>query len=265
MLRIYYIDAFAQKLFEGNPAAVVPLSKWLPDDVMQSVAAENNLSETTFFVETNDKYYIRWFTPVEEVKLCGHATLAAAYVLFHELGYCQEVVRFESLSGELYVTKEGKSITLNFPAQPPYKCATPREIVEGLGVEPIDMLKNEDYLVVLHDENDVESLEPLFDTLRQVPLRGIIVTAKSKQYDFVVRFFAPKLGVDEDPVTGSAFTQLAPYWAKILGKRQLSARQISARGGNVACEITGDRVLISGFAVKYMEGQLLVDGNSYFG
>ena len=265
MLRIYYIDAFAQKLFEGNPAAVVPLSKWLPDDVMQSVAAENNLSETTFFVETNDKYYIRWFTPVEEVKLCGHATLAAAYVLFHELGYSQEVVRFESLSGELYVTKEGKSITLNFPAQPPYKCATPREIVEGLGVEPIDMLKNEDYLVVLRDENDVETLEPLFDTLRQVPLRGIIVTAKSKQYDFVVRFFAPKLGVDEDPVTGSAFTQLAPYWAKILGKRQLSARQISSRGGNVACEITGDRVLISGFAVKYMEGQLLVDGNSYFG
>ena len=262
MLRVYYIDAFAENLFEGNPAAVMPLDRWLRDDVMQSLAAENNLSETAFFVECNGKYSIRWFTPVEEVKLCGHATLASAYVLFHEMGYRQSKLRFESLSGELYATREGNSITLDFPAQPPAECTGPRELVEGLGVKPIEVLRNEDYLVVLRDETEVECLEPLFDTLKKVPGRGIIVTAKSKQYDFVVRFFAPRLGVDEDPVTGSAFTQLAPYWAKVLGKCQLRARQISSRGGNVACEIVGDRVLISGSAVKHMDGKASVDENS---
>lgn len=263
MLQIYYIDAFAENLFQGNPAAVIPLRKWLPDDVMQSLAAENNLSETAFFVCNDGCYTIRWFTPVAEVKLCGHATLASAYVLFNELGYNRDTLLFESLSGKLYVTRDDKNIILNFPAQPPAKCMVPTELLDGLGVDPVEVLSCEDYIVVVSDENIVACLEPLFDVLKKVPLRGIIVTAKSRRYDFVVRFFAPKLGVDEDPVTGSAFTQLAPYWAKVLGKSKLVARQISARGGKVICEVAGNRVLISGCAVKYMEGQISVDEHRY--
>ena len=260
MLTVYYIDAFANKLFEGNPAAVIPLSSWLSDDVMQALASENNLSETAYFVESNGKYQIRWFTPVAEVRLCGHATLASAYVLFNELGYNRDAIRFESLSGELYVKRNEDEMVLDFPAQPPVKCCAPLALLDGLGVKPIEVLKNEDYIVVLKDENDVKSIEPLFDRLLELPLRGVIVTAKSNRYDFVARFFGPKLGVNEDPVTGSAYTQLAPYWGAALGKTCMSARQESSRGGDVGLEIVGERVLISGGAVKYMEGQILIDG-----
>jgi PhzF family phenazine biosynthesis protein len=259
MLRVYYIDAFAESLFEGNPAAVIPLRKWLPDDVMQSVAAENNLSETAFFVDSDGEFSIRWFTPVAEVNLCGHATLASAYVLFNELGYEQDTVCFESLSGRLCVSRDGKGIVLDFPSQPPEKCEAPNGLLDGLGVDPVGILSSEDYLVVLRNENAVECLDPLFDVLKKVPLRGIIVTARSKEFDFVTRFFAPKLGVNEDPVTGSAFTQLAPYWAKSLGKSKFVAKQISVRGGKVACEVVGERVLIFGTAVKYMEGEISID------
>lgn len=260
MLTVYYIDAFANKLFEGNPAAVIPLTSWLSDDVMQALASENNLSETAYFVESNGKYQIRWFTPVAEVRLCGHATLASAYVLFNELGYNRDTIRFESLSGELYVKRNEDEMVLDFPAQPPVKCCAPLALLDALGVKPIEVLKNEDYIVVIKDENDVISIEPLFDRLLEVPLRGVIVTAKSNRYDFVARFFGPKLGVNEDPVTGSAYTQLAPYWGASLGKTCMSARQESSRGGDVGLEIVGDRVLISGGAVKYMEGQILIDG-----
>ncbi len=260
MLTVYYIDAFANKLFEGNPAAVIPLSSWLSDDVMQALASENNLSETAYFVESNGKYQIRWFTPVAEVRLCGHATLASAYVLFNELGYNRDTIQFESLSGELYVKRDEDEMVLDFPAQPPVKSCAPPALLDGLGVKPIEVLKNEDYIVVLKDENDVISIEPLFDRLLEVPLRGVIVTAKSNRYDFVARFFGPKLGVNEDPVTGSAYTQLAPYWGPSLGKTCMIARQESSRGGDVGLEIVGDRVLISGGAVKYMEGQILIDG-----
>ena len=259
MLRVYYIDAFADTLFKGNPAAVIPLREWLPDDVMQAVAAENNLSETAFFVGNDGKYSIRWFTPVAEVNLCGHATLASAYVLFNELGYNKDTVRFESLSGELCVLRQGKGIVLDFPSQPPEECEAPKQLLDGLGVDPVEILSSEDYLVVLRNENAVECLDPLYDELMKVPLRGIIVTAKSNKFDFVTRFFAPKLGVNEDPVTGSAFTQLAPYWANKLGKSKLVAKQISARGGKVSCEVSGERVLIFGNAVKYMEGQISID------
>jgi len=259
MLRVYYIDAFADSLFKGNPAAVIPLRKWLSDDVMQSVAAENNLSETAFFVGNDGKYSIRWFTPVSEVNLCGHATLASAYVLFNELGYNKDTVCFESLSGRLCVSRQGKGIVLDFPSQPPEECEAPKQLLDGLGVDPVEILSNEDYLVVLRNENAVKYLDPLYDELKKVPLRGIIVTAKSNKFDFVTRFFAPKLGVNEDPVTGSAFTQLAPYWAKKLGKSKLVAKQISARGGKVSCEVAGERVLIFGSAVKYMEGQISID------
>ncbi|MBO31398.1 MAG: isomerase [Rhodospirillaceae bacterium] len=259
MLTVYYIDAFAHNLFEGNPAAVIPLSKWLSDDMMQALASENNLSETAFFVESKGKYHIRWFTPVGEVRLCGHATLAAAYVLFNELGYRKETIRFESLSGELYVKRDGSEIVLDFPAQPPLKCDAPSELLEGLGVSPVEILKSEDYIVVLRHESEVRCMEPLFDKLHKVPLRGVIATAESSGYDFVARFFGPKLGVNEDPVTGSAYTQLAPYWGKILGKTCMSARQVSSRGGDVGCKIVGGRVLISGGAVKYMKGRIIQD------
>ena len=260
MLTVYYIDAFAHNLFEGNPAAVIPLRKWLSDDVMQALASENNLSETVFFVESKGKYQIRWFTPVAEVRLCGHATLAAAFVLFNELEYKKGTILFESLSGELYVKREEGAIVLNFPAQPPFKCSAPTELLEGIGVSPVEVLKCEDYIVVLRDESDVRRMNPLFDKLNKIPLRGVIVTAESSEYDFVARFFGPKLGVNEDPVTGSAYTQLAPYWGEVLGKTRMSARQMSLRGGDIGCEIVGDRVLLSGGAVKYMEGQILLDG-----
>ncbi len=264
MLKVYFIDSFASKQFEGNPAAVIPLRKWLPDHVMQSLASENNLSETAFFVEKNGGYWIRWFTPVDEVKLCGHATLAAAYVLFYELGYVQDIIQFESLSGKLYVRRRDNEMILDFPSQPPSKCETPVGLIDGLGAKPVEVLSNEDYLVVFESESEVENLRPAFVKLESVPLRGVIASARSKSFDFVVRFFAPKLGVDEDPVTGSAYTQLAPYWSGVLKKERMKARQVSARGGNVTCEILGNRVLISGTAVKYMEGNISLDENGAY-
>lgn len=257
-LPIYQIDAFAEKAFEGNPAAVVPLEEWLPGEVMQSIAAENNLAETAFFVPTDSGFHIRWFTPKDEVKLCGHATLASAYVLFHCLGYDEPSVRFDSLSGELTVTREGEYLTLDFPNQMPAPCELLQTLVEGLGVEPIACLANEDYMAVLASEEEVAAINPDFRMLEQLDRRGLIVTAPGNESDFVVRFFAPKLGVPEDPVTGSAYTHLAPYWSKQLGKTKLSAIQISSRTGKLQCEVKGDRVLISGKAVKYLEGFISV-------
>lgn len=257
-LPIYQIDAFAEKAFEGNPAAVVPLEKWLSDDVMQAIAAENNLAETAFFVPVNNGFYIRWFTPEKEVKLCGHATLASAYVLFHILGFEVESIEFDSLSGSLFVSKNDNLLTLDFPAQIPQRCDVPENLISGLGITPVECLSNEDYILVFDDEDDIANLTPDHEYLKKVDLRGVVVTAPSDEYDFVVRFFAPKYGILEDPVTGSAYTQLMPYWSKRLGKSKLNAKQISSRGGKVFCELKGDRVLISGSAVKYLEGMIEV-------
>jgi PhzF family phenazine biosynthesis protein len=255
-LNIYQVDAFAKHSFEGNPAAVVPLEKWLSDETLQAIAEENNLSETAFYVPNNEGFQIRWFTPNEEVKLCGHATLASAFVLFNILGYESESIKFESLSGPLFVTRKNELITLDFPKQKPRKCDTPEEIITGLGKTPVECLKNEDYVVVFEYPKEVANIIPNHESLRKLPLRGVIVTAPSREYDFVVRFFAPKYGIPEDPVTGSAFTQLAPYWAEKLGKKRLKAKQVSSRGGEVLCELKGDRVLISGSAIKYLEGSI---------
>lgn len=255
-LPIYQIDAFACQPFEGNPAAVVPLSEWLSDDVMQSIAEENNLAETAFFVPNKKGFDIRWFTPNKEVKLCGHATLASAFVIFNILGYEANTVEFESLSGMLSVSRNNELLTLDFPSQVPEKCETPEDIVKGLRKQPLECLKNEDYVVVFESEDKVASIIPDHKFLQQVDLRGIIVTSLSQKYDFVARFFAPKYGILEDPVTGSAFTQLTPYWSNKLGKTQLNAKQISARGGELFCELAGDRVLISGKAIKYLEGNI---------
>ncbi|MDH5613229.1 MAG: PhzF family phenazine biosynthesis protein [Gammaproteobacteria bacterium] len=255
-LPIYQIDAFAEKTFEGNPAAVIPLHQWLDDDVMQAIAAENNLAETAFFVPVNDGFHIRWFTPDKEVKLCGHATLASAFVLFNLLAFDEETIKFDSLSGPLFVTQNGHFLTLDFPSQVPQPCDLPEDLVKGLGKRPVECLSNEDFILVFENDSDVASIIPNHEHLKKVALRGVIVTAPSKDYDFVARVFAPKYGIAEDPVTGSAYTQLMPYWSKRLGMSKLKARQISLRGGNVFCELKTDRVLISGSAVKYLEGMI---------
>jgi len=257
-LPIYQIDAFADKPFEGNPAAVVPLDAWLSEETMQAIAEENNLAETAFFVPAGDGFHIRWFTPRKEVALCGHATLASAFVLFELLGYEQDSIQFDSQSGPLAVTKSGDLLTLNFPANLPVKCETPEELIKGLGSVPLECYRNDDYVAVFEDEQTVLSIEPEHRYLEQLDLRGVIVTAPSVAQDFVARFFAPKFGIPEDPVTGSAYTQLCPYWSERMGKTEFSARQVSSRGGSLVCELKGDRVFISGGAIKYLEGTIEV-------
>ncbi len=255
-LKIYQIDAFAEKPFEGNPAAVIPLEAWLPDEVMQAIAGENNLSETAFFVPTDDGYHIRWFTPAREVNLCGHATLASGFVLFDLLEHGSGTITFDSLSGPLSVTRTDSLLTLDFPSQMPEPCDAPRALVQGLGQAPLACYRREDYLAVYEAEEDIVRINPNQSVLGQLDLRGIIVTAPSSRFDFVTRFFAPKYGIPEDPVTGSAYTQLTPYWSDNLGKSKLMAKQVSSRGGKVHCELKGERVLISGAAIPYMEGTI---------
>ena len=255
-LPLYQIDAFADKPFAGNPAAICPLESWLPDEVMQSIAAENNLSETAFFVPTDTGYHIRWFTPLSEVKLCGHATLASAFVLFELLHYSKDTIVFESKSGALTVKRNANWFEMDFPTQPPEPCETPQAIVNAFRETPLQCLKAEDYIVVFGDEKSVLAAEPNMETLKALDLRGVAITAKSTGHDFVTRFFAPKYGIDEDPVTGSAFTQLTPYWAERLNKTTLSAKQVSRRGGEVMCRSAGDRVFISGKAVKFLQGTM---------
>jgi len=257
-LPLYQVDAFAAAPFTGNPAAVVPLEHWLDDTLMQAIALENNLSETAFFVPEGEAFRIRWFTPAAEVELCGHATLATAWVLFNEFGHRPETIRFVSRSGPLGVTRAGDWLTLDFPAQPPAPVARLELLERGLGRPPVELLAAEDYLAVFEGAADVAALRPDFGLLARLDRRGVIATAPDTDHDFVVRFFAPSLAVPEDPVTGSAFTQLGPFWAHRLGRRRLRARQISARGGEVLCETRGGRVLISGRAAAYLSGTITV-------
>jgi len=253
-LSLYQVDAFANKPFEGNSAAICPLDEWLPVDLMQSIANENNLSETAFFVKKNGRFHIRWFTPTNEVNLCGHATLASAYVIFNLLGYTEKKILFESMSGPLSVIRKGDLLIMDFPSCPPVKCDIPQAILNAFDDTPVECLKNDDYIVVFENESSVFNARPDLLQLTQLDLRGVIITSQSSQYDFVSRFFAPNYGINEDPVTGSSFTQLAPYWASKLNISQFKAKQISKRGGEVACELFGERVLISGKAVMYMQG-----------
>lgn len=255
-LPIYQIDAFAEGPFKGNPAAVCPLERWLPDTLMQSIAEENNLSETAFFVPTDGDYELRWFTPACEVDLCGHATLAAAHVLLGLNGSAQTRMTFHSRSGPLHVFREGDLLTLDFPAQPSVACEVPDAMVAGLGARPRECYRAMDYMAVFESEREIAALAPDFRRLRTLDLRGVIVTAPGKSVDFVSRFFAPNYGVAEDPVTGSAHCTLAPYWAKRLGKTELNARQLSKRTGALRCRVEGERVFISGRAVAYLEGTI---------
>lgn len=257
-LSIFQIDAFAEKLFQGNPAAVIPLEEWLPDELLQAIAQENNLSETVYFVKQGDDYHIRWFTPTIEVDLCGHATLAAAYVIFEMLGFQGNQIVFHSKSGELNVAKRNDLIELDFPVSTIYKCEIPIEITRAFGNEPIEVWKSDDYIAVYESESNIVSLSPDFSILNKLECRGIIATARGKETDFVSRFFAPRCGINEDPVTGSAHCELTPYWAKQLGKNKLSAAQLSQRGGKLQCELNGNRVLIAGKAIRYLEGSIEV-------
>lgn len=252
----YQIDAFTERRFCGNPAAVCPLETWLDDELLQAIARENNLSETAFFVPDGDAYRIRWFTPLAEVDLCGHATLASAFVLFNQGLDASDRVRFHSRSGDLEVQREGGLLVLDFPAQPPAPCRPHASLAAALGKKPLEILASADYLVVYASEQEVAVLAPDMDGLKQVDLRGVIVTAPGDDADFVSRFFAPKYGVPEDPVTGSAHCALVPYWSGRLGKKQMHARQISARGGELFVTDRGDRVLIGGRAVQVIEGRL---------
>lgn len=255
-LPIYQVDAFAGKVFQGNPAAVCPLDGWLPDETLQAIAAENNLSETAFTVPAGSDYDIRWFTPNKEVDLCGHATLATAYVLL-EYNYVKGTeVKFISKSGQLTVTRESEMFTLDFPSQPGIACPQPDNLVEALGARPLELFCGTDYMAVFDSEASIRAIEPDMALLSRLALRGLIITAPGQSVDFVSRFFAPRYGIPEDPVTGSAHCMLTPYWAKKLKKQTLSALQLSKRQGSLSCELRGERVLISGKVVPYLKGHI---------
>lgn len=258
ILPIYQVDAFADKVFAGNPAAVCPLQDWLPDSTMQSIARENNLSETAFFVERNSIFHIRWFTPVAEVDLCGHATLAAAFVLYNYLSHQEASVRFESRSGNLLVSKQGEKYVLEFPASPPVISECPPDIVDAFSVQPVECLKAQDLILVFKSQSDVIKAIPNLQYIKELDLRGIAITAQGDDHDIVARFFAPKLGIDEDPVTGSLYTQLVPYWSSRLKQRDLVAWQCSPRGGVLHCRDLETQIAIAGEAVAYLTGEIQI-------
>lgn len=258
--RIYQVDAFTDKLFSGNPAAVCPLEAWLDDETMQNIATENNLAETAFFVYKDDRFHIRWFTPTIEMDLCGHATLASAYIIFSEQNYTSDCIRFFSeRSGELTVYKNNELYTLNFPADEYTSISVPADVSRYFDIKPVAALQGKtDYLFVFENEAQIKTINVNFHELAKLPVRGVIITAKGEAVDFVSRFFAPQSGVDEDPATGSAHTTLIPYWAAVLGKREMQAVQLSHRKGYMACKHLGNRVEISGNAKLYMKGEILI-------
>lgn len=258
-LTIYQVDAFTKEVFKGNPAAICPLEEWIDADLMQKIALENNLAETAFFVKKNDVYEIRWFTPTFEIDLCGHATLGSAYVIFEILKAEESSINFHShKSGKLSVERKGDRLILDFPSRPPAACEIPEGLTEAIGKEPKEVLKSRDYFLVYENEQDIAAIEPDFVKLMKIPAIGFIVTARGDSADFVSRFFAPEVGIFEDPVTGSAHCNLIPYWAEKLDKNELFGRQISARSGELFCELRGDRVKIGGNAVLYLKGEIYV-------
>lgn len=259
ILPIYQVDAFTSKLFGGNPAAVVPLEKWLDDIILQNIAAENNLSETAFFVKEREHYHIRWMTPVNEVPLCGHATLASAYVIFSFIEKDAAKIKFKSKSGELIVTRDGDLLTLDFPTHKPTPLAVNETIKKCFDKEPLEVLENGFYLLVVFDSEEyIRNLKPDLELIKKLHPHAVIVSARGNEVDFVSRMFAPNEGIDEDPVTGSAHTVLIPYWAEKLGKKNFRALQVSKRIGELFCQECGDRVKISGKSVLYATGNLFL-------
>lgn len=258
-LKLYQIDAFAEKVFTGNPAAVCPLDSWPESTLMQHIAQENNLAETAFFVKKDSVFELRWFTPEIEVDLCGHATLASAHVIFEQLDFSENTIRFFSpRSGELSVRKDDKGmLTLDFPVDDTIAIQNIPEIDKAIGLTPLKTIKGKtDYLLIYDSQQEIESIAPNFHLLDQLDCRGVIVSAPGNEVDFVSRFFAPQCGIPEDPVTGSAHTTMIPYWSKVLGKTKMTAKQLSERGGNLICEYLGERVKISGKAVTYLIGEI---------
>lgn len=257
-IRLYQVDAFTDRVFGGNPAAVCILDEWLDDRLMQNIAAENNLSETAFAVNNDGEYKIMWFTPNSEVDLCGHATLASAHVLFEHYHFPGDKINFQSIKrGKLSVLREGDLLSLDFPADPPEKIDKPKKLVDAMGKPAVEYYRgSSDYLLLFDNQRDIEEISPNFALLAEVDTRGVIVTAKGDETDFVSRFFAPKLEINEDPVTGSAHTTLTPFWSGRLNKKHLTARQLSRRKGDLKCKLLGSRVHITGKAVTYLTGEI---------
>jgi PhzF family phenazine biosynthesis protein len=254
-IKLYQLDAFTSQLFHGNPAAVCYLDNWLADDILQNIAMENNLSETAFIVPREGDYHIRWFTPKTEMDLCGHATLATAYVVFNYLEPHRQYVTFFSLSGKLILSQDEEGfILMDFPALSFSHCEAPANLIEGLGIEPEETYKSKDYLAIFSSEKIIREIVPRMELIASLDLRGLIISAKGDHTNFVSRFFAPQKGVPEDPVTGSAHCVLTPYWAKRLGKNKLHAKQLSVRGGEIFCEHKQDRVILKGKVVPYLSG-----------
>lgn len=260
-MKIYQIDAFTQEVFSGNPAAICPLTEWLPDSIMQKIADENNLAETAFYVKKDNHFEIRWFTPTVEVDLCGHATLAAAFVLFNYENHNENTIPFFSpRSGELIVTKDGDLLSLNFPADSFEVIELTHQITEAFNIQPLQAFKGKtDFMLLFKNEDEILNLNPNFEKVSKLNARGVIVTAKATKVDFVSRFFGPQSGINEDPVTGSAHTTLIPYWAKELNKNKLTAIQLSNRKGYLECELVANRVRISGYAKCYLIGSIFIE------
>jgi PhzF family phenazine biosynthesis protein len=255
-MKIYQVDAFTDRVFGGNPAAVCPLEEWLPEEKMQQIAEENNLSETAFFVKEGDLVHIRWFTPDMEIDLCGHATLASAHVLFNHLNYEKDVIQFRYGGGMLSVKNNQKMLSMDFPAVSSEKAEITDQIVLSLGKKPLEAFEARDLMVVFENEKEILDLKPDFAEMVNIDQLGVIATAPGNSADFVSRFFAPRAGISEDPVTGSAHCMLIPYWAGRLGKNKLEAMQLSRRRGKLSCEFKGERVEISGSAISYLIGEI---------
>lgn len=259
-MRYYVVDAFAEKVFEGNPAGVCIMEKWLQDDIMQQIASENNLSETAFAVKEGDSYRLRWFTPGKEVDLCGHATLGTAYIIANYYETNVDNIKFQTMSGELVVVKRGELYEMNFPSRMPEPFPLTEQMVEALGIKPVDTYLGRDLMFVLEKEEDVQNADPDFSKMERLPDgMGVLITAKGEKCDFVSRCFFPKIKVNEDPVCGSAHCNFIPYWAQRLGKNEMKARQLSKRGGTLHCKYCGDRVKISGSAVLYSIADIRID------
>jgi PhzF family phenazine biosynthesis protein len=259
-LPVFVVDAFTATPFSGNPAAVCPLKNWLDDEILSSVAAENNLSETAFFVPKGDDYELRWFTPRSEVRLCGHATLASGFVLLKYLSPARDSVRFHTKSGPLTVARDGSLLAMDFPALPPWDCLQPPDaLLEGLGLRPTAVVQIQDnYFAVFDSEEKIRSIHPDFARIESLHPAGVAVTAPGNDCDFVSRYFVPSYGIPEDPVTGSTHCSLAPYWSGRLGKTNMHARQVSKRGGEMWCQVQGERVILKGNAVLVTRGEILI-------
>lgn len=258
IIDIYQVDAFADKVFKGNPAAICKLDEWFDDNVLQDIAKENNLSETAFFVKEEENYHLRWFTPEYEIDLCGHATLATAYIIFEFIDSSVTEIIFKTMSGEIKVIKDNEVISMEFPIREGMRVEVPNEIIEGLGVIPREVFKARDLMVVLESEDDIKYLSPNKEILDRVDVDGIIVTAKGDKCDFVSRFFATRSVIFEDHVTGSAHCTLVPYWSRRLNKNIFEAKQLSKRGGALYCELNEDKVKIAGKAKLYLKGQIYI-------